>query len=102
MYAVEAKNIDAVVRAFGPSTKMGAIVGGQTSTKAPEIAAFEKHLPSDVEIAMAPPSLRWRGGEREDQPYAPHLQQQMARLRRPRHPQSQRQRADQTVREERD
>ena len=50
MYAVEAKNIDAVVRAFGPSTKMGAIVGGQTSTKAPEIAAFEKHLPSDVEI----------------------------------------------------
>jgi prephenate dehydrogenase (NADP+) len=50
MYAVEAKNIDAVVSAFGPSTKMGAIVGGQTSTKAPEIAAFEKHLPSDVEI----------------------------------------------------
>ena len=50
MYAVEAKNIDAVVGAFGPSTKMGAIVGGQTSTKAPEIAAFEKHLPSDVEI----------------------------------------------------
>ena len=50
MYAVEAKNIDAVVGGFGPSTKLGAIVGGQTSTKAPEIAAFEKHLPSDVEI----------------------------------------------------
>ena len=50
MYAVEAKNVDAVVGAFGPSTKMGAIVGGQTSTKAPEIAAFEKHLPGDVEI----------------------------------------------------
>lgn len=50
MYAVEAKNIDAVVAKFGPSTKMGAIVGGQTSTKAPEIAAFEKHLPKDVEI----------------------------------------------------
>jgi prephenate dehydrogenase (NADP+) len=32
------------------ATKMGAIVGGQTSCKAPEIAAFEKHLPSDVEI----------------------------------------------------
>ena len=45
MYSVEAKNIDAVVAAYGPSTKMGAIVGGQTSTKAPEIAAFEKHLP---------------------------------------------------------
>ncbi|WPH02015.1 Hypothetical protein R9X50_00486900 [Acrodontium crateriforme] len=50
MYSVEAKNIDAVVRTYGPSTKMGAIVGGQTSTKAPEIAAFEKHLPPDVEI----------------------------------------------------
>ena len=32
------------------ATKMGAIVGGQTSCKAPEIAAFEKHLPKDVEI----------------------------------------------------
>jgi len=50
MYSVEAKNIDAVVAAYGPSTKLGAIVGGQTSTKAPEIAAFEKHLPADVEI----------------------------------------------------
>jgi prephenate dehydrogenase (NADP+) len=50
MYSVEAKNIDAVVKAYGPSTKMGAIVGGQTSTKAPEIAAFESHLPKDVEI----------------------------------------------------
>lgn len=29
---------------------MGAIVGGQTSCKAPEIAAFERHLPKDVEI----------------------------------------------------
>ncbi|KAF1826748.1 Prephenate dehydrogenase [Dissoconium aciculare CBS 342.82] len=50
MYSVEAKNIDAVVARYGPSTKQGAIVGGQTSTKAPEIAAFEKHLPSDVQI----------------------------------------------------
>ena len=50
MYSVEARNIDAVVAAVGPSTKMGAIVGGQTSTKAPEIAAFEKHLPEDVQI----------------------------------------------------
>ena len=32
------------------ATKQGAIVGGQTSCKAPEVAAFEKHLPSDVEI----------------------------------------------------
>lgn len=29
---------------------MGAVVGGQTSCKAPEIAAFEKHLPADVDI----------------------------------------------------
>lgn len=50
MYSVEAEKIDSVVAAYGPSTKMGAIVGGQTSTKTPEIAAFEKHLPADVEI----------------------------------------------------
>ncbi|PYH35971.1 uncharacterized protein BO87DRAFT_374984 [Aspergillus neoniger CBS 115656] len=32
------------------ATKVGAIVGGQTSCKAPELAAFDKHLPKDVEI----------------------------------------------------
>ena len=32
------------------ATKQGAIVGGQTSCKAPELAAFEKHLPEDVDI----------------------------------------------------
>lgn len=32
------------------ATKMGAIVSGQTSVKAPERAAFEKYLPSDVSI----------------------------------------------------
>lgn len=32
------------------ATKMGAIVGGQTSCKAPEISAFEKYLPEDVDI----------------------------------------------------
>lgn len=32
------------------ATKQGAIVGGQTSCKAPEVAAFEAHLPSDVDI----------------------------------------------------
>ncbi|KAF1921235.1 hypothetical protein BDU57DRAFT_509936 [Ampelomyces quisqualis] len=50
IYSVEAKNIDAVVKAFGPSTKVGAIVGGQTSCKSPEINAFEKNLPKDVSI----------------------------------------------------
>ncbi|KAI1026800.1 hypothetical protein LB505_000723 [Fusarium chuoi] len=29
---------------------LGAIVGGQTSCKSPEIAAFEAHLPADVDI----------------------------------------------------
>lgn len=32
------------------ATKVGAVVGGQTSVKAPERAAFEKYLPSDVDI----------------------------------------------------
>lgn len=32
------------------ATKMGAIVGGQTSCKSPEVAAFEAHLPPDVSI----------------------------------------------------
>ena len=35
---------------FPIATKQSAIVGGQTSCKAPEIAAFETHLPEDVEI----------------------------------------------------
>jgi prephenate dehydrogenase len=30
------------------ATKVGAIVGGQTSCKAPELAAFEKHLPPEI------------------------------------------------------
>ncbi|KAE8351781.1 hypothetical protein BDV28DRAFT_136407 [Aspergillus coremiiformis] len=50
IYSVEAAVIDKVVAEYGPSTKVGAIVGGQTSCKAPELAAFDKHLPSDVEI----------------------------------------------------
>ncbi|EIW60531.1 Prephenate dehydrogenase [Trametes versicolor FP-101664 SS1] len=50
MYSVEAEYIDKVVAQYGPSTKMGAIVAGQTSVKAPEKAAFEKYLPEDVEI----------------------------------------------------
>ena len=32
------------------ATKLGAIVAGQTSVKAPERAAFEKYLPNDVHI----------------------------------------------------
>ncbi|KAL1924949.1 uncharacterized protein VTP21DRAFT_4603 [Calcarisporiella thermophila] len=50
IYSVEAEYIDKVVAEFGPSTKVGAIVGGQTSVKEPEIIAFEKYLPQDVQI----------------------------------------------------
>ncbi|KAG1804600.1 6-phosphogluconate dehydrogenase, partial [Suillus variegatus] len=50
MYSVEAEYIDRVVSQYGPSTKVGAIVSGQTSVKAPEKDAFEKYLPPDVHI----------------------------------------------------
>ena len=49
-YSVEAENIGRVVRQFGPSTKTGAIVAGQTSVKTPEIEAFERYLPEDTNI----------------------------------------------------
>ncbi|KAK9471373.1 uncharacterized protein V1510DRAFT_368180 [Dipodascopsis tothii] len=50
LYSVEAENVDRIVALYGPSTKVGAIVGGQTSCKAFEVEAFEKYLPSDVQI----------------------------------------------------
>ncbi|KAL6945019.1 prephenate dehydrogenase (NADP(+)) [Hanseniaspora vineae] len=50
IYSVEAANLDKIVQLYGPSTKMGAIVGGQTSCKNGEIQAFEKYLPQDVDI----------------------------------------------------
>ncbi len=49
-YGVEAENIGRVVERYGPSTKTGAIVAGQTSIKTPEIEAFERYLPDDVNI----------------------------------------------------
>ena len=50
IYSVEAEFIGRVVEEYGPSTKVGAIVSGQTSVKAPEKAAFEKYLPNDVHV----------------------------------------------------
>ncbi|KAK0545228.1 prephenate dehydrogenase (NADP(+)) [Tilletia horrida] len=50
IYSVEAAFLDAVVAQYGPSTKIGAIVSAQTSVKAPEQQAFDKHLPADVSI----------------------------------------------------
>lgn len=49
-YNVEAEKIAEVVSLYASSTKYGAIVAGQTSVKHPEILAFEKYLPSDVQI----------------------------------------------------
>jgi prephenate dehydrogenase (NADP+) len=65
VYSVEAENIEAVVKYAGPSTKIGAIVTGQTSVKTPEIAAFEKYLPKDTQIvgshALFGPSVNPKG-----------------------------------------
>jgi len=49
-YSVEAERIAEVLSQYGPHTKKGAIVAGQTSVKHPEIEAFEKYLPKDTHI----------------------------------------------------
>ncbi|PNS15752.1 hypothetical protein CAC42_4204 [Sphaceloma murrayae] len=73
IYSVEAESIDRVVALFGPSTKLGAIVGGQTSCKAPEIAAFTSHLPPDTSI-ISIHSLHGPGVSPVNQPlvFIPH------------------------------
>eukprot|EP01059_Diplonema_ambulator_P005804 TRINITY_DN15591_c0_g1_i1.p1 TRINITY_DN15591_c0_g1~~TRINITY_DN15591_c0_g1_i1.p1 ORF type:complete len:442 (+),score=132.60 TRINITY_DN15591_c0_g1_i1:93-1328(+) len=50
IYSVEAANIEKVVKQYGPSTKVGATVIGQSSVKQTEVDAFLKYLPSDVSI----------------------------------------------------
>ena len=50
IYSVEMGSLEAVVKMYGKCTRAGAIVAGQSSVKAPEIAAFESHLPQDVHI----------------------------------------------------
>ncbi|KXS17791.1 hypothetical protein M427DRAFT_133276 [Gonapodya prolifera JEL478] len=49
-YSVEAKGIERVVAQFGPAHKPGAVVSGQTSVKEPEVAAFDRHIPDDVDV----------------------------------------------------
>jgi prephenate dehydrogenase (NADP+) len=49
IYSVDTEHIESAVAAYGPATKLGAIVAGQTSVKAPEIAAFDKHLPAGTQ-----------------------------------------------------
>ncbi|PSK55890.1 hypothetical protein B9Z65_4768 [Elsinoe australis] len=55
------------------TTKLGAIVGGQTSCKAPEIAAFTAHLPPDTSI-ISIHSLHGPGVSPVNQPlvFIPH------------------------------
>jgi prephenate dehydrogenase (NADP+) len=57
--------MEQVVALYGPSTKYGAIVAGQTSVKHPEIAVFEKYLPGDAQIitfhAMHGPGFEPKG-----------------------------------------
>lgn len=50
MYVCPPKMLFMLVSDSWKATKIGAIVGGQTSCKAPELAAFDKHLPQDVEV----------------------------------------------------
>ncbi|KAL5512866.1 TYR1 [Sanghuangporus vaninii] len=50
IYSVEAEFIGQVVSEYGPSSKIGSIVAGQTSVKAPERVAFETYLPQDTQI----------------------------------------------------
>jgi prephenate dehydrogenase (NADP+) len=65
IYSVEAEKLLQVVAEFGPSTKYGAIVAGQTSVKTPEIEIFEKYLPADANIitihAMHGPGFEPKG-----------------------------------------
>jgi prephenate dehydrogenase (NADP+) len=50
IYSVEAAHIRACVAAYGPSTRVGATVAGQTSVKAPEKEAFDAFLPDDCAV----------------------------------------------------
>jgi prephenate dehydrogenase (NADP+) len=92
IYSVEAEFIGKVVAEYGPcqtsffnlkaladsclssptATKVGAIVAGQTSVKAPEREAFEKDLPDDVHIlsihSLHGPTVATKG-----QPLVSHL-----------------------------
>ena len=47
IYSVPAFQIGKIVREYAPSTKFEAIIAGQTSVKAPEIAAFDAYLPGN-------------------------------------------------------
>lgn len=65
IYSVEAESIGKIVSLYGPSSKYGAIVGGQTSCKEPEVEALERWLPQDTKIitvhSLHGPNVNTRG-----------------------------------------
>lgn len=50
LFSVQAALINKVVGMHGPAMKQGSIACGQTSVKDPEIKAFDKYLPPDVQV----------------------------------------------------
>jgi prephenate dehydrogenase (NADP+) len=50
LFSVETENIDSVVKSYSKHINSNAIVAGQTSIKAPEIAAFVNYLSPSVNI----------------------------------------------------
>lgn len=50
IYSVEAKAIAKVISLYAPSSKFGAILGGQTLCKEPEVEAFRQYSPPDTKI----------------------------------------------------
>lgn len=67
MYVFPHRQLYYIRSKYLPATKLGAIVGGQTSCKWPEITAFEKHLPADVSIVSCH-SLHGPGVDPTNQP----------------------------------
>lgn len=65
IYSVEAGRLEEAVRSFGPDTRPGAIVAGQTAVKTPEVRAFDRWIPRDIPIvtchSMHGPSIPPRG-----------------------------------------
>lgn len=59
------------MKEYGPSTKVGATVAGQTSVKAPEKRAFEAYLPEDCAVVSLH-SLHGPGVTTEGQPLVSH------------------------------
>ncbi len=49
-YLVPVENVKETVARYGPSTRKGAIVSSGTSVMTPAVEAFQRYLPSDIDI----------------------------------------------------